>query len=192
MIEMATEPASFVSAEEYLEFDRKSEIRNEYVFGEIVAMAGGTPWHSRIAANTVFALNKTLFGGRCGVFDANLRVCVNKEASYAFPDVTVVCGPMEYLDEKKDTIVNPKVVIEVLSPATRNYDFGDKARMYFRIASLSDLLLIEQREVRVEHWRRQPNGWDVEVVQDLAATMSIESIGCDVLVSEIYSGVEFS
>jgi RIO-like serine/threonine protein kinase len=64
--------------------------------------------------------------------------------------------------------------------------------MYFRIASLSDLLLIEQREVRVEHWRRQPNGWDVEVVQDLAATMSIESIGCDVLVSEIYSGVEFS
>ena len=189
---MATEPAPFVSAEEYLEFDRKSDIRNEYVFGEIVAMAGGTPWHSLIAANTVGSLHQKLLGSGCRVFDANLRVCVNKEASYAFPDVTVVCGPMEYLDEKKDTIVNPKVVIEVLSPATRNYDFGDKARMYFRIASLSDLLLIEQREVRVEHWRRQPNGWGIEVVQDLAATMSIKSIGCDVLVSEIYSGVEFS
>jgi Uma2 family endonuclease len=188
---MATEPLLFVSADEYLEFDRKSEIRNEYVFGEIVAMAGGTPAHSLIAANTGFAVNTKLSGGRCRVYDSSLRVCVDRKSSYAYPDVTVVCGPLEYLDEKKDTVVNPKVVVEVLSPATRNYDLGDKARMYFRIASLSELLLIEQHEVRIEHWRRQPNGWGIEVVQDRSATVSIESIGCDVPVSEIYSGVEF-
>jgi Uma2 family endonuclease len=189
---MATEPVPFVSAEEYLEFDRKSEVRNEYMRGEIIPMAGGTPWHSLIAANTTIAVGRRLVEGGCGVFDANLRVCADREASYAYPDVTVVCGPLEYVDEKKDTVVNPKVVVEVLSPATRNYELGDKARMYLRIASLSDLLLIEQREVWIEHWRRQANGWDIEVVQGLAATISIESIGCDVLVSELYSGVEFS
>jgi Uma2 family endonuclease len=90
-------------------------------------------------------------------------------------------------------LINPKVVIEVLSPITRNHDLGDKARTYSRIPSLAELLLIEQREVRIEHWRRQPNEhWDIEVVQDRAATVSIESIGCDVLVSEIYSGAEFA
>ena len=189
---MATEPLPFVTAEEYLEFDRKSELRNEYVFGEIVAMAGGTPRHSRIAANSIIAVGKRLVEGGCGVFDANLRVCVDRNASYAYPDVTVVCGPLECLDEKKDTIVNPKVVIEVLSPTTRNYDLGDKARMYFRIASLSELLLIEQRVMRIEHWWRLPNGhWEIETLQDRTATVSLESIGCSVPVSEIYTGVEF-
>jgi Uma2 family endonuclease len=190
---MATEPVPFATVEEYLEYDRKSEFKNEYVFGEIVAMTGGTPWHSLITMNTGATLHKKLFGGTCRVFDSSLRVCLDRETLYSYPDVTVVCGALEYTDDRRDTVLNPKLVIEVLSPSTRNYDLGDKARMYSRIPSLAELVLIEQSECRIEHWRRQPNGhWDIEVVEDRNATLVIDSVGCEVPVAEVYSGIEFA
>src|SRR5450631_1744568 len=99
---MATEPVPFATVEEYLEYDRKSEWKNEYVFGEIVAMAGGTPWHGMIAANITYLLNRTLFGSPCRVFDASVRVCVNRKTLYSYPDATVVCGAIEYTDERRD------------------------------------------------------------------------------------------
>ena len=189
---MATDPLPFTTVEEYLEFDRKSEFKNEYIFGEIVAMAGGTPWHSLIATNTIFLLNKTLFGGECRVFDSSLRVCLDRESLYSYPDVSVVCGPIEYTDERRDTVANPKLVVEVLSPSTRNYDLGDKSRMYARIPSLAELLLIEQSKCRIEHWRRQPNGhWDIEVVEDRGAVLRIDSARCELPVADVYSGVDF-
>jgi Uma2 family endonuclease len=189
---MSTGPLPSATVEEYLEFDRKSEFKNEYVFGEIVAMTGGTPWHSLIVMNTAFTLNKKLFGSTCHVFDSSLRVCLDRETLYSYPDITVVCGALEYTDDRRETVLNPKLVVEVLSPSTRNYDLGDKARMYSRIPSLAELLLIEQRACRIEHWRRQPNGhWDVELIEDPGATVNLESLGCEVPVAEVYSGVEF-
>jgi Uma2 family endonuclease len=112
---------------------------------------------------------------------------------WSYPDVTVVCGPLEYADQKHETVANPKLVIEVLSPSTRNYDLGDKARMYSRIPSLAELLLIEQDKVWIEHWRRLPNGhWDVQVVTDRSATLVMDSIGCEAPIAEIYNRVEFT
>jgi len=105
--------------------------------------------------------------------------------------VTVVCGALEYVDEKRDTVTNPKVIVEVLPPTTRNYDLGDKARMYSRIPSLTDLLLIEQERVSVEHWRRLVNGhWEISNIADRQETIHIESVGCELSVADIYSGVE--
>ena len=190
---MSTQSVTYFTPEQYLELDRNSEVRNEYIFGEIVAMAGGMPMHSLLIANTILAVGKRLSSGSCRVFDSNLRVCLHREALYSYPDATVVCGPLEFVDDKKDTVTNPKVAVEVLSRSTRNYDLGAKARMYFQVPSLTELLFIDQDQIWIEHWRRQPNGrWDVEVVHDRDAVISLESIDCEAPVSEIYAGVELN
>jgi len=116
---------------------------------------------------------------------------VDQRSLYFYPDVTVVCGALEYVDEKRDTVTNPKVIVEVLSPTTRNYDLGDKARMYSRIPSLTVLLLIEQERISIEHWRRLSNGrWEVSNMADPQGTIHVESVGCELSVADIYSGVE--
>src|SRR5271166_5060025 len=188
---MSTQSLPLVTPEEYLNYDRASDVNNEYVFGEIVAVGGGSPWHSLLAANVVSSLHRQLSSGTCRVFSSSLRVCVDQRSLYSYPDVTVVCGALEYVDEKRDTVTNPKVIVEVLPPTTRNYDLGDKARMYSRIPSLTDLLLIEQERVSVEHWRRLVNGhWEISNIADRQETIHIESVGCELSVADIYSGVE--
>jgi Uma2 family endonuclease len=187
---MASQPVPYVTPEEYLKFDRGSEFRHEYVFGEIVAMAGGTYRHSKIAANTTRALGNHLSNRPCGVLEGNLRVALHREALYSYPDGTVVCGEPEFLDTEADTLTNPKLVVEVLSPATRNYDLGDKTRMYWQIPSLTDLLLIEQDKVWIEYWSREPGGkWDRKLANDLGEVLKIESLDCELPLAEIYSGV---
>ena len=189
---MSTQPVPYVTPEEYLEFDRKSDTRHEYVFGEIVPVTGAIPWHGLIVGNMGVAVGKRIFAGPCRMFVTSLRVCLDRQTSYGYPDVAVVCGPLEYLDDHNDTVMNPKLIAEVLSPSTRNYDLGDKARMYSRIPSLEELLLIDQGQIWIEHWRRQPNGhWDIEVVEDPQAIIRLDSLGCEAPVSEIYMGVEF-
>ncbi len=189
---MSSQPVPFVTPEQYLEFDRNSDTRHEYVFGEIVPVMGATPWHGLIVVNTSAAVHNRISGGLCRAFASSVRVSVNKKALYSYPDLTVVCGPFEYLDSKKDTITNPKLIVEVLSPTTRDYDMGDKARMYFGVPSLDELLLTEQDQIGIEHWRRMPNGrWSFEVVHDGQAVILLESVNCEVPVAEIYQGVEF-
>jgi Uma2 family endonuclease len=186
---MSAQSVPLITPEEYLEFDRASDVNNEYVSGEIAPMTGGTPWHGLLTANVAHLLNKSLFGGPCLVFSSSLRVCVDRQTLYSYPDVTVVCGALEYVDGKKDTVTNPRIVVEVLSPSTRNYDLGDKARAYWRIPSLSDLFFIEQDRIGVEHWRKLPNShWELETVAERQATIQIESAGCELAVAEIYSG----
>ena len=182
-----------VTPEEYLEFDRASALKNEYVFGEIVAMAGGRPAHSLLTANVLGLLFGQLVGGECRVYDSNLRVCLDRQSLYSYPDLTVVCGALEYVDERQDTVTNPKVIVEVLSASTRNYDLGDKARMYSRIPSLTDLLLIEQDKLLIEHWKRLSDGhWEIVTIADRQATVLIQSAGCELSVGDIYSGVELA
>ena len=164
---MSSRPVPWVTPEEYLKFDRSSEFRHEYVFGEIVAVAGGTYQHSAIAANTTRALGNHLSNKPCRVLEANLRVALHRDTLYSYPDATVVCGQPEFVDEKGDTLINPKLIVEVLSPNTRNYDLGDKTRMYWQIPSLTDLLFVEQDKVWIEYWSREPDGkWDRRLVSD--------------------------
>jgi Uma2 family endonuclease len=188
---MSSQPVPCVTPEEYLKFDRSSELRHEYVFGEIVQMVGGTYEHALIQMNAGGALRDRLPKGPCRVLGPSVRVMLHRDASYTYPDATVVCGKPEFLDKEADTITNPRLIVEVLSPTTRNYDLGDKTRMYWRIPSLTDLLLVEQDKVWIEYWSREPGGkWDQKVASDLGDVLKIASMDCELPVTEIYSGVE--
>jgi Uma2 family endonuclease len=188
---MATQPLPYVTPEQYLEHDRNSEFKNEYLYGEIFCMAGGKPRHARIAANAIRQLGNRLADGPCGVFTSDLRVCLNKNTGYVYPDVTVVCGPLNYVDDREDTITNPKITVEVLSPSTRNRDLGEKARLYWEVSSLSDLIFIEQDKIGIEHWQRtSDNDWKRTVVREPEGALKIESLNCEIPVREIYAGVE--
>lgn len=176
---------------EYLELDRNSEAKNELRGGRIVTVPGGSPRHSLIAANTCIAAGRRLSDG-FRVFDSSLRVCLDRDLSYyVYPDLTIVQSPAEYLEDHNETLVNPKVVVEVLSSATLDSDLGSKARMYTRVPSVHDLLMIDQDRVAVEHWVRWArNRWDVVVLEDRDAVVKLESLGCEIPVAEIYAGLE--
>ena len=119
-------------------------------------------------------------------------MCLNRKTSYAYPDTTVVCGELEYSDEEEDTVSNPKIVVEVLSPTTKNYDLGPKLRLYWSIASLTDILLIEQKKVWIEYWFGAPGEeWSKRVLENLHDILRIESANCEIPVTELYAGVEF-
>lgn len=188
---MVGQPLPYVTADEYLRFERDAEFRSEYVDGQVVPVTGGTADHSLITANTIFSLKTVLAKKTCRVFDSSLMVMLRRESSYAYPDVTVVCGKPEFLSPTSETLVNPKVIVEVLSPTTRNYDLGDKARLYWQLPSLAGLLLVDQDRVWIEYWSREPGGkWERDVITDLADVVKIRALECELPVSEIYAQVE--
>jgi len=188
---MATQSLPYVTPEQYLEFDRASEFNNEYLFGEIITIGGGTPWHARIIANAIRELGNRLSDGPCGVFSSSLRVALNPKTGYVYPDVTVVCGELEYVDGHEDTITNPKLVVEVLSPTTRNHDLGDKARLYWKVPSLSDVIFVEQDRIGIEHWHRTSDGgWRSTDMEDPDGILSIESLNSKIPVAQLYQGVK--
>jgi Uma2 family endonuclease len=181
----------YVTPEEYLEYDRNSEFKNEYLYGEIFCMAGGKPRHSLIGVNICSELHNRLSGTPCRVYNSDLRVCVNKKTGYVYPDCTVVCGPLDYVDEREDTITNPKVAVEALSPSTRNRDLGEKARLYWDVPSLSDLIFIEQDIIGIEHWQRSSDGdWRRTVIKDPGDVLKIASLNCEIPMSQLYLGAE--
>src|ERR1700694_5697214 len=188
---MSSHSLSYVTPEEYLERERLAAEKSEYISGEIVAMAGGSPRHALIAANVIGIMHSQLRHGDCRIFDSDLRVCVRCGSLITYPDVTVVCGSPEYTDEKRDTVANPAVIVEVLSPSTKKYDRGEKARLFRMLPSLHEFLFVEQESIEVEHWRRLPNGnWELATVREAGVTLHLESIGCDLPVDEIYRGTE--
>lgn len=188
---MSSHSLSYVTPEEYLERERLAKEKSEYIDGEIVAMAGGTPRHTLIAMNFAIFVGHQLRASTCRIFGADLRVCVRWGSLITYPDVTVVCGKAEYTDEKRDTVTNPRLIVEVLSPSTRNYDRNEKASLFRMVPSLREFLLIEQETVEVDHWRRLPDGsWVMTTVRDPAVTLHLESIGCELPIAEIYGGAD--
>jgi Uma2 family endonuclease len=188
---MATHPLPYFTPEQYLTFDRSSDRDHEYFFGEIIPVESGKPTHGRITANTITAIASRLSTTNCAVYSSSLRVCVDGKSAYAHPDLSVVCGTLEYTDDTRDTVTNPKVIVEVLSPSTLNYDLGPKARLYWKIATLTDLLFVDQKKVWIEYWFRAPAGkWDSQLWESLDDIVRIASIASEIPVKEIYAGVE--
>jgi len=187
---MATRALPYFTPEQYLVFDRSSDTRHEYMFGDILPIEGGMPAHARITANTTVAISNRLTTPGCAVYSSSLRVCVNAKFAYAYPDLSVVCGQPEYTDAREDTITNPTLIVEVLSPSTEGYDLGKKARMYWKIASLTGLLFIDQKRVWIEYWFRAPGGkWDKQEIESLHDMLDIESSSSRIPLAEIYAGV---
>lgn len=188
---MLPAPADRVTPEEYLALDRASEISHEYVNGEIRAMTGASREHGLVQGATFAALFNQLRGKPCEVYAHGLRVRVPTGRDYVYPDVVVACGGTQLEDEEHDTLLNPVLVAEVLSPSTKHYDAGEKWEMYRRIPTLKDYLLVSQKEPKVERYTRfgEQGLWLFGETIGLDATIELESIGFVLRMADIYERV---
>jgi Uma2 family endonuclease len=185
---METAAKRRLTAREYLFIERKAETRSEFVDGEMFAMAGGTERHSLIAANLIRELGNALKDKSCQVFTSDMRLKVEATNSYTYPDVQVACGRLRFEDEMRDTLLNPKVVIEVLSVSTAAWDRGRKFWHYRHLNSLTDYVLVSQDGWLVEHYARQSGGaWRIETLDTAKATLALNSIKARVPLMEIYA-----
>lgn len=178
---------------EYLELERAAEFKSEFFEGEMFAMSGGTQWHSRIATNLAAEFSNKL-KNRPGVpYNADLRVKVEATGFFTYPVLSVVCGPLRLLDDGMDTLLNPNVIVEVLSDSTEAYDRGKKFEQYRQIPSLREYLLVSQKEPRVEMFVRQESGyWLLKEAAGLQATLEIPSLEMTLAFAEVFANVEFA
>jgi Uma2 family endonuclease len=180
------------TAEEYLAIDRAALTKSEYYAGEMFAMAGASEEHNIITVNLVVSLGLQLRGGPCRLFSADMRVRIGTADLYAHQDVVVVCGERRFADHQRDVLLNPTVIIEVLSEDTEAYDRGDKFAGYRQAETLQEYLLIAQNRLRIEHYIRQPDGrWLLSESDDLKGVLHLPSLGAELALSEVYDGVNF-
>ena len=190
---MASLPQVRYTPEQYLERDRKAEYRSEYVNGEIMAMAGASREHNRITLNIGAALTTQLRGSPCEPFTSDLRVKSPATGSLFFPDVVAGCAPLKFEDNSLDILLNPTVIMEVLSPTTAADDRSWKFAHYRRLETLTDYVMLSQFQPFLEHYTRQENGqWVLTEVAGLDAVLRLPSLGCDLPLTTIYERVEFA
>ena len=175
---------------DYLMLEQSSNVRHEYFDGEIFAMAGGTPLHSALAVRVASLLDAQLEGSNCRVFNSDLRVRVLATGLGTYPDVSVVCGDLQRDPEDASTIVNPTLIVEVLSDSTEAYDRTDKYANYKLMPALREYVLVSHREALIEIFRRTDEGKWQRLEARKGATARLESIDCALEVDRVYSGVE--
>ena len=181
---------TYLTPEEYLAFERKATTKHEYLNGQIVAMSGASFAHNFLTMNVANQLYNQLIGGECQVAASDMRVKATQTGSYFYPDVIVVCGEPRAEDDTFDTLLNPTLIVEILSPSTETYDKGEKFDHYQQIASLKDYILISQDKVYVEHYRHQENEWLQTEFAELEDVLSLRSVGCELRLQDIYRRVE--
>ena len=178
--------------EEYLEYEREAEVRHEYLDGEIYEMASESLSHSRVCINLGGEIRNKLKGTPCEALSPNMKVRTSTASLFSYPDLTIVCGEPLFHDTKKDVLVNPKVIFEVLSPSTADYD-RTKKFMRYRMGNetLTDYILVSQDFCFVEHFVNQENGeWIYRSLSEISEVLRIETINCELVLQEIYDRVE--
>jgi Uma2 family endonuclease len=186
------QPIPRITPEQYLEADRAAPFRSEYYNGHVCAIAGGTFLHAHLIANVITELNRVLGDRPCVVASSQARLRISAGGPFVYPDVLVMCGPIEYADGRKDVVVNPSVVVEVLSKSTEGHDRGAKFAYYRRIESLQEYILVSQTAARVEVFRRKANGtWELSDYVGLDAAARLESIDVQITLAGIYKKVTF-
>ncbi len=182
-----------MSEAEYLEFERSSEIKHEYLNGNVFDMTGASRAHNLISGNVFASLHRQLRGKSCEVYHSDMRLKVSATGLYTYPDISVVCGEAQFRDEQLDTLLNPTLIVEVLSPPTERYDRGKKFQHYRELDSLRELVLISQDSPIIERYVRQAEGkWLLRDAKGLDATLELTSIGCKLSLAEIYEQVSFT
>ncbi|MFN8374735.1 MAG: Uma2 family endonuclease [Anaerolineae bacterium] len=180
-----------VTVKEYLTLDEKSEFKHEYYHGEIYAMAGASPNHNRIASSTIGSFVRQLEDRPCDVFGSDQRVRIS-DIHYAYPDISIVCDIPLFDDANPPTLLNPTVLIEVLSSSTEGYDRHFKAQHFRAHDSLQEYLLIAQDRIHVEHWIRQPQEkWLLAELSRLETVIELASIHCTLALVDVYRKVRF-
>ncbi len=183
----------YISPKDYLALERQAETKSEYWNGQIYAMSGASESHNIIVFNLAVTLGTQIKGRPCKAYASDMRVKVNPTGLYTYPDVSVVCGKAEFDELRKDNLLNPTVIFEVLSPSTEAYDRGKKFDHYRRLESLQDYLLVAQDSVMILHYARQADDddrWMLTGYYGLNTVASIESIGCELPLAEVYDKVE--
>ena len=190
---MSSVPMTLMTEAEYLAYERASEIRHEFWRGELFAMAGASEGHNLASGNLFVAVQLALRDKPCRAYTHDMRVFASQSRAYVYPDIVVACPPIEFKDEKRDTLLNPQVVVEVLSPSTESYDRGKKFDLYRQSESLRQYVLIAQDEPRVMSYIRQSDGvaWLLTPLAGLNAMLDFPTLGLSVPLSEIYRNVEF-
>jgi Uma2 family endonuclease len=184
------EPHPRLSVEEYLAFERRSEEKHELLDGEVFAMTGASRQHNRIVFNLAGILYPQLRGRPCDAFVGDMRIRVDATGLYTYPDVVVVCGEPRFADAQVDTLLNPTVIFEVLSPSTEAYDRGKKFAHYRTLESLTELVLVAQERIEVEQYSRQPGGkWLLQAVDRLEDKVTLSAIACEVPLAALYERI---
>lgn len=179
--------------EEYLALERAAEYRSEYWFGHIYAMAGGSPEHSAIGANAIACVWNQLIDTPCQVYNSDMKVRATPDGLFAYPDLSVVCGEPQFHDDKRDMLINPIVIMEVLSDSTEVFDRRKKFAQYQHLDSFTDYVLIAQDEPHVEHYARQAdNEWYLTIAKGLDSQIVLSSIGCTLRLADVYRKITFA
>lgn len=190
---MLSPDSSRLTVAEYLERERRSESKSEFLDGEIFAMTGASRPHNLISANITGELRSQLKQRPCEVYVSDMRVKVSVTGLYTYPDVVVACGEPAFEDAEVDTLLNPVLIVEVLSKTTADYDRGGKFEHYRRLPSLREYLLVAQHQCHVMQYVRQSdNGWLLTEIRDIGGSLYLSSIDCHLLLAEIYAKVRFA
>lgn len=189
---MAAQPQARITPEEYLEIERAADIRHEFYNGQMYAMSGGSYRHALLIGNLVRELSNALRKRRCKVMGSDLRTCVSPDGLYTYPDIVVICGDPKFLDNRTDTVLNPNLLIEVLSPSTESQDRGFKSAQYRTLESLEEYMLVSQTEPRVEVFRRQPGShWLLTDFVGIDAACELTSVECTIPLADVYDQITF-
>ena len=180
---------TLLTPEEYLTLERKATVKSEYLSGQVLAMSGASNAHNLITLDIGTELNIQLRGRECLVYTNDMRIRTSSKGAYFYPDVVVVCGKPRFEDNVFDTLLNPMLVIEVLSPSTEAYDKGEKFRHYQELASLQEYILVSQDRIRVEHYRLVKTQWVQTEMRGLEDVLSLNSIRCELPLQDIYRRV---
>jgi len=179
------------SPQQYLAIERDAKEKHEYLNGEIFALAGASERHNLITGNLFASIHAQTKGTPCKVYSSDMRIKVSGTGLYTYPDVVALCGEAHFDDEQRDTLLNPNLIIEVISKSTEGYDRGEKFAHYRRIESLAEYLLISQDQYRIEQYVRQPdNQWLMSEVANLEESIELPSIKCKLLLSDVYDRVQ--
>jgi Uma2 family endonuclease len=176
---------------EYLALEETSDFRSEYLDGQIIPMPGGSPNHNQIALNIASYLDLNV-AAEIRVFINDLRLWIPQTRTHTYPDVMTIVGELQILDNRKDTVTNPSLIVEVLSAATKDYDRGEKFRFYRSIPSFREYLLVDQYSAHVEHFAQNAQGeWVFGDYADLAATIALTTLNCPLPLATIYRKIQF-
>ncbi len=181
----------FYTVQEYFDLEEKADEKSQYYKGDIFAMSGASINHNRITLNLASQLSSNLKGKPCEAFMSDMKIQIAD--LFTYPDVSVVCGEIDFYKNRTDTITNPKVIFEVLPESTKDYDRGTKFMLYRGMSSLTDYILVSQSEVRIEHFHKNEKGvWELTETISLDEILNLTSLKCELTVKEIYERVEWN
>lgn len=182
----------FLTPEEYLALEETSRDKHEYWHGETFMMAGTSREHNVVAGNVYMSFRQKLAARSCAVYQSDVRLRSPQDDVYTYPDVMVICGKVEIDPRQQDTVMNPQVIVEVWSDSTRDYDRGEKFKMYRKIPSLREYVMIDQSAPYIEHYRRDGHFWVLETLEGMGAALHLRSLELEISFAEIYRQIEWA